>query len=365
MTAKTPYRGLVLLKYGNRAATTRNRFEYYEPYLQEAGITLSYSPLFDNDHLDYALAAKRHPKAKTLRAYWARLKQLWSQSDYDFIWLYSEAFPYLPDIFERWVHRKNLPVIYDYDDAVYAQYDLHPRAITRKFLAGKIAKIQKRATAVVAGSPALLDYARDHSNACHLVPTVVDADYLRPAKARAKTRVCIGWIGSPSTFAQFDRALLDAIQSICAEHDAEFLIVGAHGHGFDAPNIRFERWSEEAELGLLHQMDIGIMPLQDTVWSRGKCAFKLIQYMACGLPVVASPVGANNTVVDAGVNGFLAGDLETWKEALVKLIRDPKMRETFGKSGRQRVLQSYDIKVQAPKMVQILRDAAAQSKIGR
>src|SRR6056297_1871598 len=103
-------------------------------------------------------------------------------------------------------------------------------------------------------------------------------------------------------------------------------------------------------------MDIGVMPLPDTPWMRGKCGYKLIQYMACGLPVIASPVGVNAEIVEHGVNGFLVGTDEEWKSALTILLKDPDLRRRMGREGRKKVEREYSLQVQGPRVARLLRE---------
>jgi glycosyltransferase involved in cell wall biosynthesis len=124
--------------------------------------------------------------------------------------------------------------------------------------------------------------------------------------------------------------------------------------------LEVHRWSESTEVDELGEFDLGIMPLPDTPWTRGKSGFKLIQYMAAGLPVVASPVGVNSTLVDHGVNGFLATTADEWVAAFTALASDRAARATMGQAGRQRVAQQYSLRATAPRLVRVLQEAAAQ-----
>jgi glycosyltransferase involved in cell wall biosynthesis len=121
-------------------------------------------------------------------------------------------------------------------------------------------------------------------------------------------------------------------------------------------------WSEMREVAEVQTMHIGIMPLPDNLWARGKSGYKLIQYMACGLPVVASPVGVNTDIVQPGVNGFLVDGLEQWREALEALITSPELRRRLGRAGRDRAVSDYSVLAQAPRFAQLLEQAARASR---
>jgi glycosyltransferase involved in cell wall biosynthesis len=172
-----------------------------------------------------------------------------------------------------------------------------------------------------------------------------------------REQTVIGWIGSPAT----QKYLLDirhALAQVCAEHNARLLLIGANAQMVDAlAGIPVERveWSEDTEAATIARMDIGIMPLIDGPWERGKCGYKLIQYMASGLPVVASPVGVNVDIVRQGENGYLAADDAAWADALQRLVKDASLRQRMGSAGREQVEREYSLAAQAPRLAAVLR----------
>jgi glycosyltransferase involved in cell wall biosynthesis len=159
----------------------------------------------------------------------------------------------------------------------------------------------------------------------------------------------IGWIGSPTTLKYMD-LVRPQLEQMCKETDAEVLLVNGNiSWDFDGP-WSLVPWTEAGEVAAIQQMDIGLMPLPDTPWEQGKCAYKLIQYMACGLPVIASPVGMNVDVVEEGVNGFLAKDGAEWLEALRTLVRDAPLRRRMGERGFALVQKEYTVEGNFGKM---------------
>jgi glycosyltransferase involved in cell wall biosynthesis len=147
---------------------------------------------------------------------------------------------------------------------------------------------------------------------------------------------------------------------VVAEHNARFLVVGA-GHAAEGdtfPGMELREWSEASEIADVQAMDIGIMPLLDRPFERGKSGYKLIQYMACGLPVVASPVGVNSEIVAEGLNGFLAANNDGWRQALSTLIGEPGMRRRFGQVGRKLAVKSFSLASQEPRLIQLFRSLA-------
>jgi glycosyltransferase involved in cell wall biosynthesis len=159
-------------------------------------------------------------------------------------------------------------------------------------------------------------------------------------------QVVIGWTGSHSTMRYLDR-LVPVLQRVVKDFDVKLVIISNKAPQFGITSLKFIPWSEENEIHDLLQMHIGIMPLENDTWSEGKCGFKLIQYMALGIPAVASPVGVNKNIIDEGKNGFLCTDDISWYEALSKLIQDAGLRKHMGIAGRQKIESSYSLDANA------------------
>lgn len=191
------------------------------------------------------------------------------------------------------------------------------------------------------------------------MPTVVDTTVFKPAIAPDRGAVTIGWIGSPSTWPQL-KPDVPLLQQLRTSLGFNIRVVGAGPVPEKYPEIEFIDWSEENEVSELQKMDIEIMPLPDEPWVRGKCGYKLIQYMACGLPVVASPVGVNAEIVRHGKNAFLASTEKEWIESLTRMVGEPDLRQAMGTAGRARIESEFSLKVQAPRMVELLRSVVAE-----
>ena len=197
-----------------------------------------------------------------------------------------------------------------------------------------------------------------------VLPTVVDTAIYRPHKDPGQDDAppVIGWIGSPSTWA-YVRPILPLLEEVARTTGARVRVVGA---GKIAVSEMFEgleivEWAQESEVAEVQAMDIGLMPLPDEPWARGKCGYKLIQYMACELPVIASPVGVNSEIVVPGETGILATGPDQWKAALEQLVGDKVMRQRMGMAGRQRAEDHYSLKVHAPRLVEILTSLVGAS----
>jgi glycosyltransferase involved in cell wall biosynthesis len=208
---------------------------------------------------------------------------------------------------------------------------------------------------VTAGNAYLADRAhRAGAGRVEIVPTVVDLEAYNLAPRSEGAIPVVGWIGTPQTWAELARPIHAVLQPVLKAQRATFRAVGAALTPQESDLLDIRPWSEATEVSAIQAMDIGVMPLPDTPWARGKCGYKLIQYMACGLPVVASPVGVNAEIVEHGVNGFLARTEADWREAIETLLKDPDLRARMGAAGRRKVEERYSLQVWGPRVAQLL-----------
>lgn len=349
------FKVLILAKYGTLAASTRQRLTQYIPYLEEVGAEVTVKPLLPNAYLEATFAGKPWGKGDVLRAYLDRFKVLRRANEYDVVLIYAESFPYLPALFERYAAARKGLVAYDFDDAIFHQYDTHRLAPVRWLMGNKIGALLKRCDVAFCGNAYLQNYADRHCPRTELLPTVVDLDAYSVVDQPAAR---IGWIGSPSTW-NYLKPYAPLMREVSAEFDQPALVVGSGVTPGLEDNIEFAHWSEAEEVNLIRQSGVGIMPLDDAPWAQGKCGYKLIQYMACGLPVVASPVGVNAQIVEHGVNGFLASTQEEWRDALMTLMRDADLRKRMGTQGRKKVEAEYCLQITGPRMADVLSEMVA------
>ena len=350
---------LVLSKYSRLGASSRLRTLQYRRWLEDAGFAVEYSALFDDRYLQRLYSGEK-THADLIGYYRKRLSRLREIPRPGLIWVEYEALPWLPWLLERALLPASVPIVSDYDDAVFHRYDRHRLAPVRWLLGRKIDRVMKSSQLVTAGNAYLADRAR-HAGAAHVevVPTVVDLSHYSVRSAALSTpSVRVGWIGTPNTWHAFGKTLYTQINDTLTAYDAKFCAVGAELEAGRVGNLEVIAWSEESEVDTIQNMDIGVMPLTDSAWSRGKCGYKLIQYMACGLPVVASPVGVNREIVEHGVNGFLAKTEAEWSKALITLLSDEELRRRMGLAGRKKVEQQYSLQVYGPKVASLLYDVA-------
>lgn len=350
---------LFLTRYSRTGASSRYRSIQYFPYLEEAGINCVHKPLFDDSYLQGVYEKDGKPLTSVMQRYLSRLRVIFNSEDYDVIFLEKELFPYLPATFERILGRGNTPYIVDYDDAVFHNYDQSGNVLVRSALNNKIDAVMRSADAVVAGNDYLASQARSAgASRVKVVPTVIDMDRYRMAPPDNEDPFTIGWIGSPNTF-WYVELIADALKTVCEEREAEVALVGSGRDDFEVEPNRMIEWSEESEVDSISEFDVGIMPLHDGPWERGKCGLKLIQYMGCGKPVVASPIGVNESIVTEGETGYFAGNHDEWVAQLKHLADDRELARRLGQNGYERVKEQYCLSVTAPKLIELIRSVAS------
>jgi len=329
------------MKYGDAAASTRQRLTQFIPYLQAKGISTEVHHLFNNAYVNTLAAGRKQPILPIASSYIRRALTLLGRRNFDVLFTYLDAFPGLP---LDWLTRLcGKPIVYDADDAIFHRYD-------GTALAGKLRPLW-RGSHAICGNRYIAARIAPHARSVTIIPTVVDTDEWRPRLLNSHP--VIGWIGSPSTW-QYVEPLLPVIRAACERHDATFRVVGARAAG-DHPWIDARPWSRETEVASVQSMTLGIMPLPDTRWARGKCGFKLLQYMACGLPVIGSPVGVNSEIIRG--NGLLAATGEEWAGALDRLLASPDMRRAYGRRGREKVVAHYSLRSAQERLLNVIQRA--------
>ena len=352
---------LALTRYGRLGASSRLRtFQYREP-LARLGVELDIVPLFGDDYVS-AIYGRRGRALLVLKSLVRRLKTLVSSKGHDALWVEKEMLPWLPAFLELALVPSGLALIVDYDDAVFHRYDMHRSSIVRELLGRKLDQVMARADLVVAGNDYLAARARAAgAKRVEIVQTVVDLARYPLLEQPQSDELTIGWIGSPNTAGYLD-AVKPVLDELSRTVPLRAIAIGARADQLAGSCFAPVPWSEESEVAELRRIDIGIMPLEDTPWERGKCGYKLIQYMALGLPVVASAVGVNKHIVRHGENGFLAANPGEWRDALARLGMDPALRRSFGAAGRADVEDRYALSVQAPRLAKAIK-AAVTSRL--
>ncbi len=347
---------LLLSRYGSLGASSRVRFFQYLPYFRLHDINVTIVPLFSDNYLQ-ALYRGKSRWREVVVGYCRRIFALFRVRRFDVVIVEKELFPFFPASVERILKAIGVSYIADYDDALFHRYDCHSSDIVRRVLGKKIDAVMSHSTMVVAGNEYLAERARQ-AGALHVevIPTVVDTDRYLPRKGILNNIPVVGWIGTPET-SRYLKPLLPVFTALKKVKQVRFVAVGARSEDFKGTPVEVWTWSEETEITSIQEFDIGIMPLIDSPWERGKCGYKLIQYMACGLPIVASPVGVNREIVIQEENGLLADTPDEWMQALEHLLQsDVSYRQSMGIAGRNRAVEKYSLKTHAPRFFKAVKD---------
>lgn len=365
MTGTSPpvgaLRVLLLSRYGRKGPSSRMRHDQFLPRLAADGIAVDPAPFFPDAYLESLYAGRRWPLPKVAGCYARRVAALLGAHRHDLLWIEKETLPWLPFAAERLLLAAAPPYVVDFDDAWFHHYDLHRRPLVRRLLGDKLDRLMRGAALVTAGNGYLAERAeRAGARRVAILPTVVDLDrYPAPSDAAAPRRtgpLRVGWIGSPATTRYLD-LLAEPLARLTAERLIRPVLIGANESalpGIDADRIP---WTEAGEAAALAGIDAGLMPLVDSPWERGKCGYKLIQYMACAKPTVASPVGVNPAIVGNGVTGLLAAGPAEWEDALRTLAADQGLCRRMGEAGRAKVERTYSLQAVAPQLTGLLRSA--------
>lgn len=335
----------------------RYRIEQWEPILREKGVEITYSP-FETDELRGVLyqPGRLAEKMKfVMKSINRRREDLRNVRDFDAVYVFREAALLGPAYFERLIKRKGVPMIFDFDDAVFVSYKSPSNGyLSYLKFPGKTATICRLSTHIMAGNPYLADYARQYNPAVTIVPTTIDTDkYEFSANKPANDVPVIGWSGSHSTVQHLD-TLRETLQDLARVAKFRLRVIGTANYEIEGVEVEAMPWRSETETADLQPIDIGVMPLPDDQWSKGKCGLKALQYMALGVPTMCSPVGVNSDIIQDGENGFLAGTKDEWIEKLKRLLASADLRRRLGAAGRRTVEEKYSAQVQAPRVFQIL-----------
>jgi glycosyltransferase involved in cell wall biosynthesis len=353
---------LLLSRYERLGASRRVRSYQFLDALAAAGIAVEVCPLFDDDYVRARHSESGVPVGNVLAAFARRVRDALSHRSAKVLWVEYELLPWLPFAFERALLGGGRPLVVDYDDAIFHRYDGHGSGIVRALLGRKIDRLMARADVVIAGNDYLATRAREAgARRVEVLPSVIDlARYRQKEAAAARPGFRVGWIGSPST-TPYLCSLEPTFRGLSEVPGLAVVNIGGtpwRPAGIDVENLP---WAEDTEVRDMLAFDVGVMPLPDDPWARGKCGFKLIQYMGCALPVVASPVGANAQIVLHGRTGFLATTPEEWAQALRALAADPALRTRMGAAGFERCRTHYSLEVAAPRLVALFRDVLARA----
>lgn len=332
MSALSICRVLFLTVGPRQRASARYRVMQFIPELEKLGFeTRVLTPAEKPRRAWQRLLSHRAESQEILRqARWA-----------DIVFIQKRLFH--PGLLKR-LKATGVALVFDLDDTITTTHNKHWSKFTEWKIQRRFRFTCQLADLVIAGNDYLADMASRHAPRVEILPTVVDISRYRTKTHAQNNRLVLGWIGQPSGLCYLE-ALGPVLKRLCTMHPGLSLRIVSKGEA-NLPGVPVQQidWNEDQEVNDLLEMDIGLMPLPDDDWVKGKCALKAIQYMATGLPVVCSAVGANAEVVRQEIDGLLiAPDKQEWGNAITRLMADPALRARMGRAGRERAECHYSL----------------------
>lgn len=348
-----------------KSPSQRFRFEQYFSLLLSHGHTFEVQSFLDERGWAsiYSKGKAWEKFTALLRGFWRRFRIIFAARQYDAIFIHRELAPIGPPLLEWLLPSSEVPIIYDFDDAIWMTDQVDESQIAsvvrwRK----KVGFICRIASRVSCGNEYLANYARKFNASVLVNPTTIDTQYHRRLPRHSGGKLTIGWTGSHSTLKYLDQ-VVPAIRTLEQEfHDLTFLVIADRAPDLGLTSMSFVSWNEATEIDELTRLDIGIMPLPDDDWSKGKCGFKALQYMALGIPAVVSPVGVNTSIVRDGENGFWCQTTEDWVKCLSELLKDPQLRERIGRAGQSTVENYYSVASNSANFLSLFPVSAMMTK---
>jgi glycosyltransferase involved in cell wall biosynthesis len=367
----------------DRSPSQRFRFEQYLSHLKENGFSYDFSWLISekDDSRFYSPGKLRTKMFILLKSWWKRTKDAWRSGDYDIVFVQREAFMTGSTRFEKKFAKSGAKLVFDFDDAIW---NLDTSNANKKFEwlknPGKTAEIISMSHLVIAGNQYLADYAKRHNKNVVIIPTTIDTNEYRSetqlsyqaepragngadshlstfgyAQSDKEASICIGWSGSLTTIKHFEFAVpfLREIKKKYGDR-ISIKVIGDATYVNQELGVRALAWKKEDEVKELSSFDIGIMPLPDDEWAKGKCGLKGLQYMALGIPTIMSPVGVNTEIIRDGENGMLATTTEEWISKLENLIESVELRNSIGEQAILTVQKRYSVEVWKKRYFELL-----------
>jgi glycosyltransferase involved in cell wall biosynthesis len=335
-------------KYSERGPSSRYRIYQFLDLFKSSGVEVSLSPLFEDFYFEILTEpepAQIVKKTAYTSTRFRKRRQDLKNHHGDLIVIEQQLFPYMPFSVEK----KYLPSVYllEFDDAIYLT---HPK---------KMPELIRNARAVITGNRTLAEFAGELNPNVHVVPTVLNTEAFHPSPKEPREKLILGWTGLEYNF-KYLKIVASVLRKLVEKYPLEIVILsGSPPKDFDVP-FRFLKWDREREVQQINEFDIGIMPLEIDEWCKGKCGFKLLQYMALEIPAVATPVGVNRQIIHHQKNGFLAEQMEEWETHLSSLVENADLRKRIGEAGRSTVLEHYSTSAWFPTLLAVYRRYSGQ-----
>lgn len=345
-------------KTSQRGPSSRYRIYQFLPLLESKGVYIKVNPLFDDFYFSI-IEVRNLPLQFFLKTLYSlyrfskRFFQLLKKVDSDVIVVEHQLFPYMPAFFEFFFIRRSKKRYLEFDDAVYLSF-LHKK---------KFEKLLPFYTGIVAGNKILATFSLRKNKNVIVHPTLIDAEKTIPKSSYTiKGSVVIGWIGLAWNFKYIDM-IHDALRVLSIRRNIVLKIISSRNLKLEGIRSEFLKWNVNTEWEHIKEFDIGIMPLEDNEWCRGKCGLKLLQYMFSAVPSVSSPIGVNSDIVDDGINGFLASGKEEWINKIDRLILSEELRRNMGVAAREKALKNFSLQQKSGDVVSFYKKIL-QSDVG-
>lgn len=347
-----------------RSPSQRFRYEQYLDFLTESNIEWEHSYLLDaKDDIVFYQPRNYFKKFMILlNSFRRRLKDVRrANRDIDIVFIQREAFMLGTTLFEKLFAKSKAKVIFDFDDAIWMHHESNSSASNKNLSwlkdPNKIKEIIALADLVIAGNEYLANYAKQFNVNVAIIPTTIDTQEYLPKKEKdyKRDKICIGWSGSRTTIDHFELAI-PVLKDIKRKYgdSVTFKVIGDESYHNVDLDLRGNMWCKDTEIEDLLAIDIGIMPLPNDEWVKGKCGLKGLQYMALGVPTLMSPVGVNSKIIKDGENGFLPINQLNWVEKLSLLIESHLLRKQLGQNGLKTVERTYSVNSHKEKLLDLL-----------
>ena len=348
---------LFLTQTSRIGPASRYRAYQYVPLLEKEGISCAISP---------ALPERCFSAFYLSRNVWQKLPfclliavrrffDLFRVRKYDVIFIQREIIPQAFPLFEKIIAFLNKNVVFDFDDAIFLVPPQRKSLVYLFRCGNNIERIVRLSRLVITGNDYLKKYASRFNSNVEVLPTAIDTGRWQPGKKEKKEKIVIGWIGSMHTIMYLE-TISGVLKELAGDFSLRVLVIGTRDFSIKGVEVICRPWGFNSEVSDVNDMDIGVAPLFDDDWGRGKCGLKALQYMACGVPVVCSNAGVYKEIIQDGENGLLAQTQSEWKEKLACLLRDAGLRERIGDAGRRMVEKSYSLNVNALRLKILLED---------
>ena len=340
------------------APSQRFRFEHYFKLLESQGHSYKVSS-FMGPRTWKVLYQPGHLLFKSsgiIKGYFRRLRDLFRVHRFDYVFIHREAAPLGPPVFEWMIARIfGKKIVYDFDDAIWIpNASEHNPIVYRLKRYRNTENIIRWSSVVSCGNPFLKDFASGFNSQTVFNPTVIDTSYYVPSRKMPNSRFVIGWTGSHSTM-QYLSLVKPVIEKLEKEFDFEFHVISDKEPDFSMKSLIFKKWNKETEIQDLVQFDVGLMPLTDDKWAKGKCGFKALQYLALEIPALVSPVGINTSIVTHGSNGFYCTSAEEWEQNLRMLLSNRSLIEKLKQNTRKIVEDQFSVNAHRSTFLSLFR----------